>query len=347
VSTTGLASGQAVAPVEDDAGNLAGRPIGPVAEEAYREFARYLDTERGRSQHTQRAYLADVQALLSFAARSSAARSLTARGGSVLDRVTLPLLRSWLASMTRAGRSRATVARRAASARAFCAWATRTGRMAHDPALRLSAPRRDRTLPEVLTKEQAARLMDVAQQAASDADPLSLRDLAAIELLYASGIRVGELVGLDVGDVDLGRRVVRVLGKGAKERVVPFGLPAGRAVQVWLRGGRPRLVTEVSGSALLLGRRGRRADQRQIRSAVRAVAGLCETVGPAAGSGAPVSIGPHGLRHSAATHLLDAGADLRAVQELLGHATLATTQIYTHVSVERLKATYEQAHPRA
>jgi integrase/recombinase XerC len=356
VRTTGRTSGQGAGPVDDEAKDPAGTLAGPVAEESYQEFARYLDAERGRSRHTQRAYLADVRDLLSFTARSTAGQAGSGqagsdqtgsgRDGSALDAVTLPVLRSWLASLTRAGRSRATVARRAASARAFCAWATRTGRMTHDPAVRLSAPRRDRTLPEVLTKEQAARLMDVAQEAASDADPLALRDLAAVELLYASGIRVGELVGLDVGDVDLGRRVVRVLGKGAKERVVPFGLPAGRAVQIWLSSGRPLLVTEASGPALLLGRRGRRADQRQIRSTVRAMAGLSETAGPDAGS-ARARIGPHGLRHSAATHLLDAGADLRAVQELLGHATLATTQIYTHVSVERLKATYEQAHPRA
>ncbi len=317
------------------ASNSANRPdlapggdgLGAAAEASYGDFARYLASERGRSPHTQRAYLADVRDLLLFAAR----------GETGLDVLTLPVLRSWLASMTRAGRSRATVARRAASARAFCAWAARTGRIAHDPAVRLSAPRRDRTLPEVLTKDQAVRLMAAAEEAAEDDDPLRLRDLAAVELLYASGIRVGELVGLDVGDVDLARRLVRVLGKGGKERVVPFGVPAGRAVQVWLHRGRPRLALPEGGPALLLGRLGRRADQRQIRSAVRTVAART----------GDIAVGPHGLRHSAATHLLDAGADLRAVQELLGHATLATTQIYTHVSVERLKATYEQAHPRA
>jgi integrase/recombinase XerC len=210
--------------------------------------------------------------------------------------------------------------------------------MSRNPALRLSAPRRDRTLPPVLAQRQASALLDVAEVAADDGDPLHLRDRLALELLYSSGIRVGELVGLDVDDVDTARRVIRVVGKGDKQRVVPFGVPALRALEDWLSRGRPQLVTADSGPALLLGRRGRRADQRQVRAAVHE---LLRHVADAD------DMGPHGLRHSAATHLLEGGADLRAVQELLGHATLATTQIYTHVSVERLKATYEQAHPRA
>jgi integrase/recombinase XerC len=297
--------------------------------DALEEFVRHLSSERGRSGHTVRAYEGDVRALMLFAA---------ARGGRDLDAVTLPLLRSWLASLTSSGRSRATIARRAAAARTFCAWATRTDRMMRDPAVRLVAPRRDRTLPGVLAQHQAAELLHVAEVAADDGDPLHLRDRAALELLYASGIRVGELVGLDVDDVDLERRMLRVVGKGDKQRVVPFGVPAAVALREWTQVGRPQLVTGTSGPALLLGRRGRRADQRQVRAAVHA---LLRHVADAD------DMGPHGLRHSAATHLLEGGADLRAVQELLGHATLATTQIYTHVSVERLKATYEQAHPRA
>ena len=174
--------------------------------------------------------------------------------------------------------------------------------------------------------------------AADDDDPLHLRDRAALELLYATGIRVGELVGLDVDDVDLDVDVLRVIGKGDKERRVPFGVPARRAVTTWLEEGRPRLATAASGPALLLGRRGRRADQRQIRAVVHE---LLRHVPDAP------DLGPHGLRHSAATHLLEGGADLRMVQELLGHASLATTQIYTHVSVDRLKRSYAQAHPRA
>ena len=298
-------------------------------QDAVEEFARHLRAERGRSEHTERAYLGDVRSLLEFASDG---------GAGELSSIDLPMLRSWLAAMTQAGRSRSTIARRAAAARAFCAWAARTGRIPLDPALRLASPRRNTTLPGVLGKAQAQALLAVAEVAADDGDPLHLRDLAALELLYGSGIRVGELVGLDVDDIDLERRSVRVLGKGAKERVVPFGVPAALAVKDWLEQGRPLLADESSGPALLLGRRGRRANQRQVRAVVHALVSHVD--------GAD-DIGPHGLRHSAATHLLEGGADLRSVQELLGHATLQTTQIYTHVSVERLKATYEQAHPRA
>jgi integrase/recombinase XerC len=177
---------------------------------------------------------------------------------------------------------------------------------------------------------------------AADGEPadvaVALRDAAMLELLYATGIRVGELVGLDLDDLDAGRRIVRVLGKGNKERSVPVGVPAARAVEAWLREGRPLLITGESGGALFLGSRGRRIDQRAVRRLVHArLRGVAD---------AP-DLGPHGLRHSAATHLLEGGADLRTVQEILGHATLATTQIYTHVSVERLRATYDRAHPRA
>lgn len=180
-------------------------------------------------------------------------------------------------------------------------------------------------------------MLDLAAVRADDADPIHLRDRAALELMYASGIRVGELVALDIDDVDLAQHTVRVMGKGAKERVVPFGIPAARAIEAWLTV-RKQLVKPNSGAALLLGRRGRRADARQVRAAVHELlAHLPE---------AP-DLGPHGLRHSAATHLLEGGADLRMVQEMLGHASLATTQIYTHVSVDRLRKSYEQAHPRA
>ncbi len=311
------------------ASTSAPRLLAGSVQDALEEFARHLHTERGRSDHTVRAYVADVRSLLELA---------DAQGVRSLEGIDLTLLRSWLAQMTRAGLARATVARRAAAARAFCAWSARTGRIPVDPAVRLASPRRDQTLPAVLGQTQASALMDLAAVAADDGDPLHLRDRAALELLYASGLRVGELVGLDVDDVDLSRRTLRVIGKGDKERVVPFGLPAGRAVVDWLARGRPALTGPTSGSALLLGRRGRRADPRQVRAAVHDLVAHVE--------GAD-DIGPHGLRHSAATHLLEGGADLRAVQDLLGHATLQTTQIYTHVSVERLKATYEQAHPRA
>ena len=185
-------------------------------------------------------------------------------------------------------------------------------------------------------------MLDPAHDPDQPTDPagaaLVLRDRALLEVLYATGIRVSELTGLDLADVDRHRRVLRVMGKGAKERMVPFGVPADQAVADWVGRGRPALSGPNSGAALFLGARGARIDPRAVRSLVHVRSSAVE--------GAP-DVGPHGLRHSAATHLLDGGADLRAVQELLGHASLATTQIYTHISSERLAAVYRQAHPRA
>lgn len=292
------------------------------------DFRTHLASERGLSAHTCRAYGSDVAALASFLGGACDVRTPAETG--------LADLRAWLATLSRTG-SRATVARRAAAVRTYFGWAARTGRVSTDPALRLVAPRRHATLPAVLRADEATALIDAAGAAADDGDPLAARDCACLELLYATGIRVSELVGCDVDDVDLDRQVVRVLGKGGKERVVPFGAPAARAVTGWLAV-RPALSTSDSGHALFLGRRGRRADARQIRAAVHRLLSQVPN--------AP-DLGPHGLRHSAATHLLDGGADLRVVQELLGHASLTTTQLYTHVSPERLRRSYEQAHPRA
>ncbi len=296
---------------------------------ALSEFHRHLAAERGLSPHTVRAYVRDAGSLLEHAA----GHRLTSPGE--LD---VRELRSWLGGLAAGGSARSSVARRAASAKAFTAWCRRRGLLAVDPGLLLGSARPHRSLPGVLRQDQARALMDVAAVGADDGSPVGLRDRAILELLYASGIRVGELVGLDVDDYDPGRRVVRVLGKGRKERTVPLGLPAARALQEWLDLGRRRLAGGSGGPAMFLGSRGGRLDQRAVRRLVHAR--LADV------PGAP-DLGPHGLRHSAATHLLEGGADLRSVQEILGHATLATTQIYTHVSVERLKATYEQAHPRA
>ena len=246
-------------------------------------------------------------------------------------------LRSWLSAQSQEGAARATVARRAAAARTFYRWATRTGRIAADPSLRLVAPRRGGRLPAVLKQADATKLLDVAAVAADDEDPVHVRNRAMLELLYASGIRVGELVSADIDDLDLSADLVRVTGKGAKQRVVPFGIPARRALEAWLAV-RGRIATPQSGAALFLGRRGNRVDPRQVREVVHSLLAHLPD--------AP-DLGPHGLRHSAATHLLEGGADLRVVQELLGHASLATTQLYTHVSVDRLRRSYEQAHPRA
>ncbi|GAB7190587.1 tyrosine recombinase XerC [Kineococcus sp. NUM-3379] len=305
-------------------------------------FAEHLRSERGRSEHTVRAYLGDVQDLLWHACGAEpGAEPGTEPGAGVrgaLESVDLTVLRNWLAAGDRRGLARATLARRAAAARTFCAWARRTGLRADDPALRLRAPRRRGELPHVLRAEQVRALLDAAADRASDGDAVHVQDVAVLELLYGTGCRVSELVGADVDDVDLERRTLRVLGKGARERVVPFGLPAARAVSAHLDRARPALAREGSGSALFLGRRGSRLGQRQVRAVLAALLASLE--------GVP-GTGPHGLRHSAATHMLDGGADLRSVQELLGHATLSTTQIYTHVSVERLRSSYRQAHPRA
>jgi integrase/recombinase XerC len=257
----------------------------------------------------------------------------------------LATLRSWLAQGRTRGDSRSTTARRAASARSFTAQLRRSGQVAEDVGLRLASPRAHRTLPDVLGAEQARTVLEQAgrppagEEQEQPADvALRLRNVLVVELLYASGVRVGELVGLDVDDVDRNRRLLRVLGKGRKERSVPYGAPADAALEGWLRHGRPTLATPTSGPALLLGVRGGRLDAREARRVVHAAV--------AAVPGVP-DIGPHGLRHSAATHVLEGGADLRSVQELLGHASLATTQVYTHVTVERLRAVHAQAHPRA
>jgi integrase/recombinase XerC len=291
-------------------------------------FERYLRLERNRSTHTVRAYLGDVVGFLDHLSRL---------GGKRASDIELANLRSWLGILRDRGASRATMARRSAALRTFCAWAHGAGLIDADPGQLLASPRTRRNLPPVLRVDEAARLVDVPDD--PDVPPaVVLRDRLVVELLYASGIRVSELVGLDIDDVDRRRRVLRVFGKGAKERTVPYGLPADHALDDWLKSGRPELATEASGVALLLGVRGGRIDQRTVRTIVHQRA--------AAVPGAP-DLGPHGLRHTAATHLLEGGADLRAVQELLGHASLATTQIYTHVSVERLRSTYLRAHPRA
>lgn len=287
------------------------------------EFARHQASVVGRSPHTVRAYVADVVSLLDHAVRMSRVEP---------DQLDLGVIRSWLAKLRTLGAARSSLARRAAAARTFSAWAHRRG-LADDVAAGLASPRVHRPLPSVLRVDQAAALVS----AGGEGSPQALRDRAVLELLYATGVRISELCGLDVTDVDHSRAVVRVLGKGARERTVPFGRPAQAAVAAWLAHGRSALVRPHSGSALLLGDRGGRLHptvaRRLVARSARA-AGLPDT-------------SPHQLRHSAATHLLERGADLRSVQELLGHASLASTQLYTHVSAERLRAAYRQAHPRA
>ncbi|AXB48607.1 recombinase XerC [Amycolatopsis albispora] len=310
------------------------------------EYERHLRLERGLSAHTVRAYVGDVVSLLGFlhgveAAGKTVGDDEPAGDVAALAGLDVGELRAWLAEQHKAGVSRTTLSRRAAAARTFTAWARRVGKLEQDPGSRLVAPRPHRTLPGVLRPEQAEQLMKASSAGAAERDPVALRDHALLELLYATGVRVAELCGLDVGDVEFGRRVIRVLGKGGKERTVPFGVPAEKALRSWLDDGRPVLAERAGGEAaeaLFLGVRGRRLDPRSVRRVVH------DGVGSVHGA---VDMGPHGLRHSAATHLLEGGADLRSVQELLGHATLATTQLYTHVTVERLKAIHDRSHPRA
>ncbi|MGP5726971.1 tyrosine recombinase XerC [Arthrobacter rhombi] len=303
-------------------------------------FERYLALERSRSEHTRRAYLSDVTSLLEFAA--------TEHGIKALTEIDLAVLRLWLGEQQARGKAPATLARHAASVRTFMAWALREEIIPADPSLRLRSPKNAKRLPHVLQDSQMHRLLDDEPQAEPGAAPapaptprqraVADRDRAILELLYATGIRVGELTGLDVDDIDHDRRTLRVLGKGDKERTVPFGQPAHQALSDWISRGRTQLAINGSGPALFLGERGARMGARQVRSMVqRALEGLGDTA----------ARGPHALRHTAATHLLDGGADLRTVQELLGHSSLATTQLYTHVSVDRLRNSYQQAHPRA
>jgi integrase/recombinase XerC len=277
-------------------------------------YERHLVSERDLTAHTVRAYLGDVAGMLTHAA---------ALGQTSVDQLDIRTLRSWLARQQTLGKARSTMARRATAVRVFTAWALRTGRVRTDAGAQLGSPKAHKPLPPALDVSQARALLDAAAAQADPAQPgggspVGLRDVAILELLYATGARVGELCGLDIDDVDRSRRVVRVFGKGRKERTVPYGLPADRALERWLVEARPRLFAPCSGPALFLGARGKRIDQRAVRAMVHRR--LAEV------PGAP-DLGPHGLRHTAATHLLEGGADLRTVQEMLGHASLATTQI--------------------
>lgn len=295
---------------------------------ALARFGQHVHLEQGRSRNTVTAYRKDVAALFAFSRE---------RGCEHLGDIGIAELRGWLATQRAAGRSPGTLARRATAVRMFFAWAFTQGLVDHDPAAVLVIPKVGKRLPHVLDQHQAGEVMARAQLRADDAEPVHIRDRAILELLYASGIRVGELVGLDTADLDRDRRTLRVLGKGNKERVVPYGALADVALADYLEHARPTLAGAGSGTALFLGARGKRVDQRVVRAMVHRVLQSLDVP----------DLGPHGFRHTAATHLIEGGADIRMVQEILGHASLATTQLYTHVSTERLRAVYEQAHPRA
>jgi integrase/recombinase XerC len=324
-------------------------PLPPALAAALAAFERHLRSERSLSPHTVRAYAGDIASLLGYASDQDIGAP---------EELGVAELRGWLAIQHESGAARATLARRGAAARAFTAFAHRRGWLASDPGPQLGTLKTRRTLPHVLPQEEMADVLTGLDKAARRAGPASglpsgepgqrteaeaeavvtLRDSAVLELLYATGIRVSELCGLDAGHLDQGRRTVRVRGKGDKERTVPVGVPALRAVTRWLDAGRPALATAASGPALFLGVRGGRLDPRTARRIVH---------GRLREAGTTRDAGPHGIRHSTATHLLEGGADLRSVQEILGHSSPATTQIYTHVSIDRLKSSYRQAHPRS
>jgi integrase/recombinase XerC len=296
--------------------------------QAAHEFADYLLSARGYSLNTVRAYEIDVLDLVAFLAK---------RKVEVESQLDLDLIRDWLFEADQRGLTKATLARKAAAIRSFSAWLKKSERIDIDFALRLKSPKASRPLPKIISRETLAEIFEKLTATATANNPNGIRDLLAIELLYASGCRVSELVGLNLEDIDYGRNILRVMGKGSKQRMVPFGLPAREVLDTWIRIGRPQFDNDGSSKALMINSRGQRLGVRQVYGLV---AGLLE--------GTPTgAAGPHALRHSAATHLLDGGADLRAVQELLGHASLGTTQIYTHVSVERLRDGYKKAHPRA
>ncbi len=318
--------------------------LDPAWEDALASFETHLSAERGRSPATVRAYLGDLTSLYDHAVRL---------GRPALAQLDLAVIRSWLARMRTQGCASSTLSRRASAARTFSSYAYARGQLSSDVAARIEVARRGRTLPHIMSAtaaEQAFAELDAAapEKANSSGEPsatgdpgavaITIRDRLIVELLYGTAMRVSELCGLDIDDIDPGRRLLRVIGKGDRERRVPYGGPAERALELWLREGRPKLLRPASGPALLLGVRGRRLDPRTARTVVH------EWTSRSPGT---PDLAPHGLRHSAATHMLERGADLRSIQEMLGHARLATTQLYTHVSAERLRVSYERAHPRA
>ena len=291
-------------------------------------YEEHLVLVRNLAENSIRGYVSDLQSFLQHLEKIEI---------SEFSDLELTHIRSWLAELKAAGISRSTMARRIVSIRAFTHWAASQGWIQSDLGADLAIPKPHRTLPEILDiADTEIVIASMQTRAEEEPTPLTSRNLAMIEVLYGSGIRVSELCGLDIRSIDQGRKTLQVMGKGSKERVVPLGIPAMRALNNYLTQARPELVNEKSRNAVFLGSRGDRIDQRTVREIVyQAVSAVGSTMGP------------HGLRHTAATHLLEGGADLRTVQEILGHSSLATTQIYTHVSPDRLIKAFKDAHPRA
>ncbi|SNT06179.1 integrase/recombinase XerC [Micrococcales bacterium KH10] len=294
-------------------------------------FLEYLTQQRGLAAATVRAYASDIRDFATFIGVESPTG----------NDVNLLAVRQWLAHQAENNCARSTLARRRASIRAYDAWLRSVGEQDSSELTRLAAAKIPHRLPTVLSADAAGQLMEHARGQIDRTVPETLRLWALLELLYGTGARVAEVSSLDIADVDLLDRLVRLHGKGSKDRVVPLGAVAAEAISEWLDHGRDQFAAPKknaeSTKALLLGRRGGRWGTRQIRQAVR----------DASRAAAVNEISPHALRHSTATHLIEGGADLRSVQEILGHSSLSTTQRYTHVTPERLRSTYRQAHPRA
>ncbi len=292
------------------------------------QYEEHLALVRNLSDNSIRGYVTDLESFL---------KHMEKLGIVEFNQLEIEHIRSWLANLQSTGVARATLTRRIVSIRAFTNWAAANGWLTSDLGANLAIPKPHKVLPEVLNIDEAAAVIKSLEvRVAEEPTALNFRDLAILEVLYGSGIRVSELCGLDIGDIDNSRNTLNVIGKASKQRVVPLGIPAMNALSNYLKNGRGEFANQLSQAAVFLGSRGKRIDQRTVRQVVY---DAMKAVG--------ATMGPHGLRHSAATHLLEGGADLRTVQEILGHASLATTQIYTHVSPERLQSAYKQAHPRA
>lgn len=292
----------------------------------------YLRANLAVSEHTLRAYASDLRAFIVYCQVDELSTE------NIRSVVTLRAIRAWLASLVQQGKSRSTISRRTASIRSFTAWAYRRGYLDSDPGLLVTSARGDQKLPQVQTPSDTAELLSyAATRTREENSPAAIRDWAILETIYATGIRVSEVCSLDTTSIDQQGMTLRVIGKGNKERVVPFTRACLSALQAWLSHGRPSLAIPEAGRALFVGDKGRRIDPRVIRSMIHR---MCAQAGVR-------DLAPHALRHTAATHILAGGADLRAVQEMLGHSSLQTTQRYTHVDAQRLSAIYKQAHPRA
>ena len=292
----------------------------------------YLRANLAVSEHTLRAYVSDLRSFTTYCQVDELSTE------NIRSVVILRALRAWLASLVQQGKSRSTISRRTASIRSFTAWAYRRGYLDSDPGLLVTSARGDQKLPQVQTPSDTAELLSyAATRTREENSPAAIRDWAILETIYATGIRVSEVCSLDTTSIDQQGMTLRVIGKGNKERVVPFTRACLSALQAWLSHGRPSLAIPEAGRALFVGDKGRRIDPRVIRAMIHR---MCAQAGVR-------DLAPHALRHTAATHILAGGADLRAVQEMLGHSSLQTTQRYTHVDAQRLSAIYKQAHPRA